>query len=145
MEQSQASIRSSIRSQDGRALAAFAELEHIFNGPIPEAARLAARHGSSAIVLKIRARGEAGFFRAMARGQIQAIRRRRDDGSFYPALADDLAFYLRHWRAWRRVAAELAPAIGEIEKPRHREGGASDLMDDPSPDPGPGQISIVSR
>jgi hypothetical protein len=141
----EASIRSPIRSQDGRALAAFAELERIFNGPIPEAARLAARHGSSEIVLRIRARGEAGFFRAMTRGQIQAIRRRRDNGSFYPALADDLAFYLRHWRAWRCIVAKLGPSIGEIEKPRHKEGGASDLMDDPSPDPRPGLISTVSR
>src|SRR5258708_37730035 len=111
MEQSQASIRSSIRSQDGRALAAFAELERIFNGPIPEAARLAARHGSSAIVLKIRARGDAGFFRAMARGQIQAVRRRRDDGSFYPAVADDLSFYLPHCPAWPRLAARPAAAV----------------------------------
>jgi hypothetical protein len=141
----EASIRSPIRSQDGRALAAFAELERSFNGPIPEPARLAARHGSSAIVLRMRAGGEAGFFRAMARGQIRAIRRRRDDGSFYPALAEDLAFYLRHWRAWRHVASKLDSALVDIEKPRHREGGASDLMDNPSPDPGPGLISIVSR
>jgi len=96
-------------------------------------------------VLKIRARGEARLFRAMARGQIEAIRRRRDDGSFYPALADDLAFYLRQWRAWRRVVAELGPAISEIEKPRHSEGGVSDLMAHPAPDPGLGVISIASR
>jgi hypothetical protein len=93
-------------------------------------------------VLKIRARGEAGLFRAMARGQIQAIRRRRDDGSFYPALADDLAFYLRQWRAWRRVVVELGPAIGEIEKPVAAR--ASNLIADSAPDPGPGLMSIAS-
>jgi hypothetical protein len=81
----------------------------------------------------------------MARGQIRAIRRRHADNSFYPALAEDLAFYLRHWRAWRRVASEVGSEIVGIEKPRHREGGASDVMDDPSPDPRPGLISIVSR
>src|ERR1700676_1308074 len=62
---------------------------------------------------RIRARGESGFFRAMARGQIRTIRRRRIDGS-------------------------------GIEKPRHSEGGASYSMDDPSPDPRPGLISIAS-
>ncbi len=144
MEQSKASIRSSIRSQDGRALIALAELERIFNGPIPDAMRLAARHGSSEIVRRLRARGEAKFFRALARGQIRAIRRRRDNGSFYPELAEDLALYLRSWRAWRRLAAEPGTALGKIEKPRHR-GGASDLMDNPSPDPRPGLISIASR
>jgi hypothetical protein len=107
--------------------------------------RLAARHGSSEIVRRIGARGEVNFFRALARSQIRGIRRRRDDGSFYPALAEDLAFYLRNWRAWRRLATELDPAIVEIEKPRHSEGGASDLMDSPSPDPRPGLISIASR
>jgi hypothetical protein len=96
-------------------------------------------------VLKIGARGEAVLFRAMARGQIQAIRRRRDDGRFYPALADDLAFYLRQWRAWRRVVVELGPALGEIEKSRLGEGGASNLMARPAPDPGPGLISVASR
>jgi len=104
------------------ALAAFAEFARIFNGPIPEAARLAARHGSSGIVLKIRARGEAGLFRAMARGQIQAIRRRRDDGSFYPALADDLAFYLRQWRAWRPRRRRTRARDRRNRETRHSEG-----------------------
>jgi hypothetical protein len=106
--------------------------------------RLAARHGPSEIVRRIGARGEVNFFRALARIQIRGIRRRRDDGSFYPALAEDLGFYLRSWRAWRWLAAEPGTALGKIEKPRHR-GGASDLMDDPSPDPRPGLISIPSR
>jgi hypothetical protein len=111
-----------------------------------------AHHGSPALVLLARPRGEAAFFAAMASGQIRTLRRRRADGSGYPALVDDLAFYLRHRRAWRRVAAALVagaaawPSMASVEneKPRQTEGGASIAVDIPSPDPGAGMISLLS-
>jgi hypothetical protein len=125
-------------------------LERQFNGPIPAAARDLARHGSHAPVLLLRARREATFFAAMASAQIRTLRQRRAEGSVRPALVEDLNFYLRHRRAWRRVAAALAaagrPAVigGESEKPRHWRGGASAVVDIPPPDPRPGMMSALS-
>jgi hypothetical protein len=124
-------------------------LERQFNGPIPAAARDLARHGSLAPALLLRARGEATFFAAMASAQIRTLRQRRADGSFRPALVEDLGFYLRHRRAWRRVAAALAagrPAMidAENEKPRRWRGGASAVVEIPPPDPRPGMMSALS-
>ncbi len=88
-------------------LAAMAELERRFNGPVPGPLRLLAQHGSAHRVLLLEAEAQAAFFEAMLRGQIALIRRRRADGSFYPALLADLVFYRRHWRHWRRRARLL--------------------------------------
>ena len=138
------SIPSPSRYQDGRTLALLAELERFYNGPIPADARRLAGRGSRALMLLVEARGEAAFFTAMARAQLRALRQRRDAGSCYPALSEDLAYYLRHRRAWRRTAIGLAAATAENEKPRHSAGGASIMMDHPSPDPGPGLVSALS-
>jgi hypothetical protein len=83
-------------------------VESLYDGPIPPQARAVARLGSPAMVLLVRARAEAAFFRGMVRGQVTAIRRRRADGSFYPALIDDLRLYLRYCRAWQRLAVRTA-------------------------------------
>jgi hypothetical protein len=125
------------------------DLERQFNGPIPAAARDLARHGAHAPVLLLRARGEATFFATMASAQIRTLRQRRADGSFRPTLVEDLGFYLRRRRAWRRVAAALAanrPAIAgvENEKPRHVRDGASAVMDIPPSDSRPGMMSALS-
>ena len=80
-------------------------LERCYDGTIPQSLRLAARLGSAAAVRRLHAEGQAAFFTAMARGQLAAIRARRADGSFYPALLDDLALYRRERRRWRRLAA----------------------------------------
>ncbi|HEX7968587.1 MAG TPA: hypothetical protein VF502_10225, partial [Stellaceae bacterium] len=69
--------------------------------------RRLAQHGSGRLVLRLQAEGQAAFFKAMLRGQLALIRRRRRDGSFYPGLLSDLAFYRRHWRHWRRRARLL--------------------------------------
>jgi hypothetical protein len=76
-----------------------------------------------------------------------------------PFICPNRIFNILYWRYWEAsirssirsqdgrallAATELDPAIVEIEKARHSEGGASDLMDRPSPDPGPGLISIAS-
>jgi hypothetical protein len=109
-----------------------------------------ARHGSLAPLLLLRARGEAAFFAVMASAQIRTLRQRRADGSFRPALVEDLGFYLRHRRAWRRVAVALAttrrPAMIGVgnEKPRHMRGGASAVVDIPPPDPRPSIMSTLS-
>src|SRR5207248_139916 len=80
-------------------------------GPIPDQARAVARLGTPAMVMLIRARAEAAFFRGMARGQLRAIRRRRADGSAYPALYEDLALYIRHCRAWHGLAVALRLSV----------------------------------
>src|SRR5690348_2426646 len=79
---------------------ALDELERIYNGPIPEPARSIARIGSPAALMLVRATAEAAFFTAMARAQLATIRRRRADGTSYPALIADLALYRRQRRAW---------------------------------------------
>lgn len=87
------------------------ELERRYDGPIPEPLRLAARYGSAGIVRLLEAAGQAAFFRTMVRGQVATIRRRRLDGTFYPALLDDLALYRREWRRWRRLCRTLNASI----------------------------------
>lgn len=42
------------------------------------------------------------FYKRMLLGQIGIIRRRRADGSFYPALLDDFRHYRDAWRRWNR-------------------------------------------
>jgi hypothetical protein len=82
------------------ALARLTALERRFDGPIPPAFVAAALAGEVEFGEILRARGEAAFFAALIRGQIATIRRRRADGSCYPALLADLACYRRQRRAW---------------------------------------------
>ncbi len=86
-------------------------LEQTFNGPIPPAALAVARHGSPEMVALIQADGQRAFFAGMVRGQVRAIRGRRADGSFYPALIDDLAMYRRQFRGWNRLAHALRRTV----------------------------------
>jgi hypothetical protein len=86
-------------------LPALDALERCYDSAIPPHLRLAARLGSSAAVRMLHAEGQAAFFAALARGQLAAIRARRADGSFYPAMLADLALYRRERRRWRRLAA----------------------------------------
>jgi hypothetical protein len=88
-------------------LAALDVLERRFDGPIPEEARRIARCGSGTRLRFFEAVGQADFFRRMARGQLDIIRRRRMGGSFYPALVEDLALYRREARRWARLARAL--------------------------------------
>jgi hypothetical protein len=125
----------------------LAELERLYNGPIPPQARAIALLGTPAMVMLVRARAEAAFFRCMARGQLRAIRRRRADGSFYAALIDDLRLYLRHYRAWRHLAATLAMRLEPpraTAKPTMRSPASSGrgfgVMAEPPPDPRPGMM-----
>jgi hypothetical protein len=92
-------------------LDAIAELERRFDGPIPEPVRLLARLGSEAAVQLLQAEGQAAFFKAMVTGQIRAIRRRRAEGSEYPAMAGDLALYRTQLRHWRGLARELRERV----------------------------------
>ena len=89
-------------------LPVHAELERRYDGPIPPPLRLVARLGSVRALRRLEAEGQSAFFTAMARGQLRAIRLRRADGSFYPALLADLALYRRERRRWRRIARLFA-------------------------------------
>ena len=93
-------------------LAETAELERRYDGPVPPPLRLAARLGSARAARRLQAEGQAAFFTAMIRGQLRAIRLRRADGSFYPALLADLALYRRERRRWRRIARLFARDAG---------------------------------
>jgi hypothetical protein len=92
----------------------LAELEQRYDGPVPDALRQAAHVGSAAAVEELFAIGEAKFYRALAKKQIALIRRRRADGTFYPALISDLQFYRTAWREWHSRCRALRAA----ERPR---------------------------
>lgn len=98
-------------------LPALAALERRYDGPIPEPLLRAARLGSPALAALLLAEGQARFFKGMAQGQRAIIRRRRADGSLYPGLFADLAFYCRRWRAWRRRARRLRAALASAVEP----------------------------
>jgi len=103
---------------DTASLAALAELERRFNGPIPEPLRRAAQLGSPERVALLQAEGQRAFFRSMLRGQVAIIRQRRLDGSFYSALLADLVLYRQGWRRWHAIACALresAVAAANIE------------------------------
>jgi hypothetical protein len=91
-------------------LSRLAALERHHDGPPSEGARCVALAGSSERHAWLQAAAETAFFRAMVKGQIGTIRRRREEGSFYPALLSDLALYRRQWRAWRRILTAYAAA-----------------------------------
>lgn len=83
-------------------LARLAELERCYDGPVPDRLREAAHLGSAEAVERLFAAGEAAFYRSLVSKQLALIRRRRADGSFYPALLADLRLYREAWRAWHR-------------------------------------------
>jgi hypothetical protein len=89
------------------ALAAIADLERRYDGPIPAEVRLVARLGSADIVERLFAEGQSAFYKSLVRGQLRIIRRRRAEGSFYPALVDDLRTYRQGWRRWHRRRCRL--------------------------------------
>lgn len=92
-------------------LAALAELERRFNGPVPEPLRQAAQLGSTELCRLRQAEAQAAFLKALLRGQIRLIRQRRAEHSAYPSLLDDLRLYRRRWRHWHRRAAALQAAM----------------------------------
>ena len=95
----------------------FDEAE-VFYDFIPDALWPLLRQGSGDALARVEAAGEARFFAAMVRGQIRTIRRRRADGSFYPALLADLALYWRGWRLWSAVRRRLSlPAPKPLTPP----------------------------
>jgi hypothetical protein len=98
------------------ALAAIANLERCYDGPVPEPLRLIARQGSLAAAQRITAEAQAGFFRQLARGQLRAIRLRRAGASCDRALLADLALYRRQGRAWQRALRAL-DSQGEAVSP----------------------------
>jgi hypothetical protein len=92
-------------------LAALAELERRFNGPVPEPLRLAAQLGSAELCRLRQAEAQAAFLKTLLHDQVRLIRRRRADGSFHPSLLDDLRLYRRRWRHWQRRVVALRAAL----------------------------------
>ncbi|MGO8919863.1 MAG: hypothetical protein ACLQJR_28520 [Stellaceae bacterium] len=94
-------------------LARLAEIERCYDGPVPEGLRLAAHVGSAEGVELLFAAGEEAFYRSMVMRQLEVIRRRRADGSFYAALLEDLRYYRDGWRRWHRRVRALRAAAAE--------------------------------
>jgi hypothetical protein len=102
----------------GRVLAALAELERRYDGPIPAPLRSLAGFGSIERVSAAEAEREADFFTGLVRGQIVALRHWRRYGIALPGLEHDFALYWRRRRWWRREAARwrgtVMPSAGGI-------------------------------
>src|SRR6266851_7123069 len=109
---------------------ALADLCQLYDGPIPPAVLAVARYGSPEMVLLMRARGEAAFFRSMILGQVKTIRARRADGTFYPALFTDLRWYRHQFRGWNRIVAQMRRAIAERD---NRPSPVSQTIRQPDP------------
>ena len=90
-------------------LAALAELERRYDGPVPEPLLRAALLGSGPEARRRHAAAQAGFFTERARSQIRATRLRRAAGSFVPGMLADLALYRREARRWRAIAQQALP------------------------------------
>src|SRR5229473_7449097 len=105
-------------------------LNQLYDGPIPPVVLAVARFGSAEMVLLMRARGEAAFFRSMILGQIKTIRARRADGTFYPALFTDLRWYRDQFRGWNRIVAQMRRAIAERD---NRPSPVSQTIRQPDP------------
>jgi hypothetical protein len=86
-------------------------LHQTFDGIIPAAVLAVAKHGTPEMVALVCANGEIAFAASMVRGQIKTIRARRVDGSYYPALINDLQLYRRQFRAWNKLAHDLRREI----------------------------------
>ena len=98
----------------GRCGAALAELEARYYGPIPRAAlEFALSQRSAGEVALLAARARAIGSRLFVEGQLRAIRRRRADGSAYPALIEDFRSYWRSYRAAMRSVAECRAVVAE--------------------------------
>ena len=98
------------------ALSAIAHLHNFYDGEIPAHQRAIARLGSAEPVALMAARGNRRFYREMARGQVRAIRMRREDGTFYPSMIEDLALYLRRFRDFNREVVELERAATRAQR-----------------------------
>ena len=95
----------------------LSELEQRFDGVIPPDLLAIAQIGSPEMAALLQAIGNTEFYRNLTLRQIEAIKARKADGSFYSAMLADLRFYRRYHRAHRRhlrtlqqiVAARVAP------------------------------------
>lgn len=97
-------------------LARLAELDGRYDGPVPEGLGLAAHLGSAGAVERLFAAGEAAFYKSMVLRQIDIIRRRWADGSFYASLVADLRYYRDGRRQWHRRLRALRAAAAEHQK-----------------------------
>jgi hypothetical protein len=87
-------------------------LEACYDGPIPRAALDFALSGRSAGDFALmQAQARAAGSRLFVEGQIRAIRQRRADGSFYPAMLDDFHAYWRSYRDAMHVVAERRSTV----------------------------------
>ena len=99
------------------ALSMLAALEARYDGPIPEPLRRTV--GASAPRTLAEAEGQARFFAALVRWQIDAIRRTRRAGGAVPErLFADLTLYRRQQCWWRREAkrcrAGVTPSAADV-------------------------------
>ena len=90
------------------------ELHAAYDGTIPAAMLAVAQLGTSEAVALLGAEADARFLRRMVRGQVEAIRARREDGSFYPAMLTDLRYYVARWRVAMRHVRELRRVIARF-------------------------------
>ena len=95
---------------DAAPAAARIPLEARYDGVLPPQLERARRYGTLWAANLARAEAEVAFFRRMTHAQLRAMRRRRRDGTFYPDMRKDLAFYrAAAWR-WRLLVHHIRSA-----------------------------------
>jgi hypothetical protein len=87
------------------------DLHQQYDGVIPSALLAAVKHGGHAFAELAGALSQLIFLRKMAQAQIKAIRARRANGTFYPAMVSDLLLYRDQHRAWVRHATAIRQEI----------------------------------
>jgi hypothetical protein len=98
-------------------LAKLNELHRAYDGGIPAAMLAVAQLGSVEAVALVQAEASTDFYRRMVRGQVDIIRNRRLDGSFYSALMLDLRHYRDCYRAHARHARDLRRIVARQAVP----------------------------
>ena len=95
----------------------LSSLERFYDGIIPDPVRQVAIHGTAEMVALLQATGNATFYTGMARGQIDLIRKRRADGTFYPHMLSDLRLYVAQARKWRKQRQHFAAIVARQQAP----------------------------
>lgn len=90
-----------------------ADLDLVYDGPVPEFVRAATRAGSREAAELSRAESQLRFLKSQVGFHIRAARewRRLGISARVELNLVDASANLRHWRAWRRRAADLRAMI----------------------------------
>jgi hypothetical protein len=101
------------------------DLDLVYDGPVPDFARSVVRAGSRAAAELARAESQLRFLKSQVSFHMRAAREWRRLGirARVELNLTDARANLRHWRAWRRRAADLRAIIAAGAAPEDRAPG----------------------